>query len=156
MINSNITFLCVGAGDDTKYRKMIKQEHKSKILFLGKQENVENVMNICDIGILMTNNSNHGEGISNALLEFSALGKPVVANFNGGNGELIIQGVTGYLTTPKSDIELSERILYLIDNEGVRMSFGEKGMKRIETDFTIEKMIDDFKNVYQEKIKLHG
>lgn len=156
LINSNITFLCIGSEDDAKYREIVKQENRSKILFLGKQNNVENIMNICDIGILMTNNSNHGEGISNALLEFLALGKPVIANFNGGNNELVTQGVTGYLTTPKSDIELSEKILYLIDNEDVRMSFGKKGIKRIETDFTIEKMINDFKKIYQEKRKLHG
>src|SRR5690606_27767008 len=87
--NEEVTFLCIGEGDDATFKAMVPEQFKSRILFLGKQNNVEQIMNICNVGVLSTNIRNHGEGISNALMEFMAIGKPVIATNFGGSGELI-------------------------------------------------------------------
>ena len=142
--NKEVTFLCIGAGDDTEYKKMVASKNKENILFLGKQSNVENIMNICDIGVLST----YTEGISNALLEFAALGKPVVTNFGGGNIELVRQGETGYLVNQKSPDKLAEKIELLLYDEDKRMEFGRKGKEMVAQQFSIEKMISNFTEVY--------
>lgn len=143
--NRNVTFLCIGAGDDTVYKSMVNLTNRNHVLFLGKQQNVENIMNVCDIGVLST----YTEGISNALLEFCALGKPVVTNFGGGNVELVENDVTGYLVKQKSPIELAEKINILITNKKQRQLFGKNAKKKVTNQFSIDSMLKSFKNIYQ-------
>ena len=146
--NFDVTFLCIGSGDDTTYKEMVETENRDRILFLGKQNNVESIMNICDIGVLST----YTEGISNALLEFSALGKPVVTTFGGGNIELVSQEETGYLVDQESPGKLAEKIELLLNDESKRIDFGVKGKERIFKKFSIDKMIANFKDVYAKTI----
>lgn len=145
----DVTFLCIGSGDSTKFENTISKTDKDHILFLGKQKNVESIMNVCDIGVLITNNEKHGEGISNAILEFAALGKPVVATKGGGNGEIIKDGENGYLIAPGSSDELAGKINYLLENKGVREKFGKQSRLLVENKFSIDKMIMDFENEYE-------
>jgi len=149
----DVTFLCIGAGDDSKCKQIVDQNNVNRILFLGKQSNVESIMNICDIGVLITNNEKHGEGISNALLEFSALNKPLIATLGGGNGELIQEGHSGFLIGQKAPDELAEKIAFFLEDDKRRVDFGNKGRERIENEFTIEKMINAFTNAYSAIIK---
>lgn len=143
--NSDITFLCVGAGADGSYRKLVKPEFGNKIRFLGQQQNVESIMNICDIGVLAT----YTEGIANAIMEFMSLGKPVLATDGGGTKELIKDGETGFLVKPKSPEELASKIEYLLDNDKNASNMGEKGRERIRKDFSMEKMINSFVGLYK-------
>ncbi len=143
-----ICFLCIGAGDSKESEQLVPTDNKNHVLFLGKQHNVESIMNVCDIGVLST----YTEGISNALLEFSALGKPVVTNYGGGNDELVADGITGYLVNQKSPDQLATRINELILDENKRRLFGARGKKSVQEMFSISKMIENFKNVYQEFI----
>ena len=55
----------------------------------GKQKRVLNIVNIFDIGILATQQEIHGEGISNAVMEYMALQKPIIVTDCGGNRELV-------------------------------------------------------------------
>ncbi len=145
----NVTFLCIGNGDDTNYKEMVAPQNRENVLFLGKQSNVENIMNICDIGVLAT----YTEGISNALLEFSALAKPVVTNFGGGNIELVEQGKTGFLVNQSSPKELAEKIIMLLRDETKRKQMGSAGKQRIKNEFSISKMISSFDKAYKEVTK---
>ncbi len=146
----DVTFLCIGDGEDLEYRRMVSSQNKDNILFLGEQSHIENIMNICDIGVLAT----YTEGISNALLEFSALGKPVITTFGGGNIELVKQAVTGYLINQKSPDELAEKIELLLNNKESRMSLGSGGRKKVKNEFSMERMITDFIFAYKELIGL--
>lgn len=143
-----ITFICVGDGDYSKYEQLIEPENKDKILLLGWQQDVESIVNIFDIGVLST----FTEGISNAILEYMALSKPVIATDGGGTKELIMHGVTGFLIDEKSHNQLTNKILYFIKNENDRINFGKMGRHRIEKEFSIEKMITKFSNTYEEVI----
>jgi glycosyltransferase involved in cell wall biosynthesis len=106
-------------------------------------------MNACDLGVLMTNVNNHAEGISNALMEFMALGKPVMATNYGGSVELIVDQKTGYLINPFDADQLTEKINYLLDNEVIRMSMGDAARERVHEKFSIETMIRSFYEEYQ-------
>lgn len=144
----NISFLCIGSGDNSSIKEMVNEENNGNILFLGKQNNVESIMNICDVGVLMTNKDVHGEGISNALLEFCSLGKPVIANFGGGTAELIEQGLSGYLIESKSPEILANKILHLYNNKKVRMNLGTRSKQIVIEKFGISRMIDEFQRAY--------
>jgi len=142
--NSDITFLCIGAGNNDSYRKLVLPEIANRIRFLGPQQNVESIMNICDIGVLAT----YTEGMSNSIMEYMALGKPVIATDGGGTKELIKNYVTGFLVKPRSPKELASKIEYLFDNEKIASNMGEKGRERIRQEFSIEKMIKEYLKMY--------
>ena len=150
--NNSVTFLCIGAGDDSYFQSSVKPEFKENIKFLGRQGNVESIMNICDIGVLMSNPNTHGEGISNALMEFMALSKPIIASDGGGTGELIIDEETGFLVKPESVEELASKIVYLLENEAVALKMGVKGRERIKQEFDLGKMVIIYYNLYQKLI----
>lgn len=141
----DITFLCVGAGDDTLDRKLVKPEFKESIKFLGRQENVESIINICDIGVLAT----YTEGISNVIIEYMVMSKPVIASEGGGTAEIVKNNQTGFLVKPRSSKELYEKIIFLLDNQQIAVGMGKAGRKVIEEEFNLKKMVQKFVNVYQ-------
>ncbi|MCP4976132.1 MAG: glycosyltransferase, partial [Maribacter sp.] len=81
----DVTFIAVGDGPDLKkLKEMIPTHYNSYFVFTGLQRDVESIINVFDIGVLSTNAEVHGEGISNSILEYMALEKPVVATTGGG------------------------------------------------------------------------
>lgn len=84
---------------------MVKPEYKDNIKFLSSQENVESIMNICDIGVL----ASFTKGFSNSIMEFMALGKPMIATDGGGTKELVVDGNTGYLIPKKAHEILTKK-----------------------------------------------
>ena len=144
----DVTFLCIGKGNDAKYKLKIAQKNKDMILFPGRQSNVENIINVSDIGILTTNLDNHGEGISNAIMEFMAFSKPVIATDGGGTRELVIDDETGYLVPQKSPNILAQKLTKIIDDENLRISMGKKGNERITQSFNLDKMVNAYIDNY--------
>ena len=55
-----------------------------------------------DIGVLMSNEAQHREGCSNAIMEYMSCALPVVCSAGGGNPELVLDAVTGYVV-PRGD-----------------------------------------------------
>jgi len=143
-----VTFLCIGDGNYQELQNSIPSDVVGQIKFLGKLQHVEQVMNICTVGVLMTDTRYHGEGISNALLEFMALGKPVIATDHGGTKELIEPEQSGYLIPPFSVELLTEKLNFLLENESIRYKFGNRGKEISMDKFSISKMIHSFEEEY--------
>jgi len=153
-IRQDVCFLCIGSGDDSAYKKMVATANKDKILFLGPQQNVESIMNCCDIGVLTSNIKVHGEGISNSLLEFSSLSKPVIATNNGGTIELIEDLKNGFLLHPFNSLELSNKINLLLNDEETRLEMGINAKQIVENKFGIKRMVEEFYLEYRDTIKI--
>lgn len=143
----DITFVGVGDGINlSRIQQRVIDEHVGNVILTGKLKEVERIVSASDIGILCTKS----EGISNSIIEYMALGKPVIAtDMNGGSKELIQDGVTGFCTERNSD-KVIGIINQLIDNPGMRISMGELGRERIKTRFSISMMADKFENLYKE------
>jgi glycosyltransferase involved in cell wall biosynthesis len=147
---NDLVFLAIGKDTDSEEaKKMIGKETKDNFRLMGKRSDVEALINIMDICVLST----FTEGVSNSVLEYMALGKPVVATSGGGTNELVEDGKTGYLTKIFDKDDLTERIRYLIDNVDVRKSFGGEGKLRIEESFSIKKMVDNYIKLYISLLK---
>ncbi len=149
----DISFLCIGDGDDSEYKKMVPDDLKSNVLFLGRQSKVESIMNICDIGVLTTNINFHGEGISNALMEFMSLGKPAITTNFGGSVELIDEDETGFLIEAFNPAQLAEKITYLIDHEQERHRMGQNAHRVVEKKFSLDNMVRLFREEYANLLK---
>ena len=144
-----LAFLLLGTGPTVKAMIAEAGEYAPKdILFTGLLNNVEEYIDTFDIGVLCTNSSVHGEGISNSLMECMALGKPVIATQGGGTAELISDNETGYLIPANNFDCLEEKIVYLMQNKQKAKNMGLAGKARIQKDFAIDTMCNSFYNIY--------
>jgi len=144
---------CGWSGPDIdKYKAMLNPEQKDKIKFLGNQKDVESIINIFDVGVLVTNPGVYGEGISNSILEYMALAKPVIATDGGGNREIVNDGMTGFLIEPNQSETLREKVEYLLNNKKKALEMGRTGKERVVKEFNLERMTNDFIELYQRSI----
>ncbi len=147
---NDITFLIVGSGKlMAPIKAMVPESMCDRILFLGRQKNVESIINVFDIGVLTT----FTEGISNAVMEYMALAKPVVVTKGGGTDEIVEDKNTGYIIDHASANQLVEKIVYLLDHPMAAKSMGLKGKKRIQEKFNIQKMVDSTVELYDGLLK---
>jgi len=146
-IRSDATLIGVGDGPEwNRIQKRIKDENISNVILTGTQKEVEPIIAASDIGILCT----YSEGISNSIMEFMALGKPVISTDTiGGSKEIIIEGETGYCVERNAS-KIVTLINFLLNNEEIRILMGNKGKQRINTFFSINRMGEEFDQVYKE------
>lgn len=147
--NDQTTFLCVGDGDYNQYKLLIDNDIKDRILFIEHQENIESLMNVCDVGVLAT----YTEGISNSLLEFMALSKPLVVTGGGGCAELVADNKNGYLMRSGDYKGIKEKLLYLLKNEKKRFEFGKMSKQIVLEKFSIKNMVNSFRKEYDSMLK---
>jgi len=152
----DITFLAIGEGDLLEFiRSQVDQKLINYIKFPGLIHNIESFINIFDIGILLTNPLFHEEGISNSILEYMALSKPVIATNGGGTVEIVIDKDTGFLVKPFDIQVLVEKIEILLEDPILRMEMGEKGRQRIIKLFSISQMINKTISTYNSVTSIH-
>lgn len=76
------------------------------------------------------------EGLPGVMLESMACGTPVVATAVGGIPAVIQDGVNGLLVEPRSPEMLSQAIIRLYEEEGLRGRLGQTARRTIEERFT--------------------
>jgi len=150
----DIKFILVGDGADFyRIKSIVPASLSTEIIFLGKRTDVESIVNIFDIGILLTNAEVHGEGISNSILEYMALGKPVIATMGGGTNEVVIDNENGFLIEPGNKIQLKNRIYELIGNKELTKKFGNRGQQIVREKFDIEIQTQQYISLYKNLIE---
>jgi glycosyltransferase involved in cell wall biosynthesis len=77
-------------------------------------------------------------------LESMASGVPIVASNAGGLPEVVINGENGLIVERENPQKLAEAIMYLFDNPIEAEEMGKKGRKRVEENFTWEKVVEKF------------
>jgi glycosyltransferase involved in cell wall biosynthesis len=133
----DITFLAIGADTDSaESRNIIGNQYIAHFRLLGKISGIESFVNAMDICVLST----FTEGISNSILEYMALGKPVVATSGGGTNEIVIDNETGFLIKPSDPNELVEKLEILLNDVDLRIKMGSAGKERVKNEFSIDQM----------------
>jgi glycosyltransferase involved in cell wall biosynthesis len=151
-IRNDITFICAGKdlGAMHLYANLLQSETQKKhIRLLDRQSEIESLINVFTIGVLCTKNEVHSEGISNSILEYMALGKPVIASSGGGTGEIIVDGKTGFIIPSNNHHVLYEKILFLLDNKKIALEMGMNSEERIMDKFNLEKKSQEYMEVYR-------
>ena len=116
------------------------------LFFPGKTDDPISACLSADIGILL---STFGEGISNTLTEFMACSRPVVCTNSGGNPELVIDGEVGFLVNSDNPTkQIAEKILWFYNNPKKTILMGKKAKDRIVKDFSTQKMVDSYIDIY--------
>ncbi|UDQ88166.1 glycosyltransferase family 4 protein [Xanthobacter autotrophicus] len=121
-----------------------------ELTFTGFIRDVDSFIAGIDIGVLCTDPLFHAEGISNALLEIMAQGKPVVATYGGGTPEIVTDGGNGFLVPPRDSMSLADGIEKLVTDASLRKRFGENAARTVETRFGLHRMAVEFLEAYRE------
>ena len=124
-----------------------------RVRFLGIRRDVPQLMNAADAYVM----SSAWEGMPMVLLEASATGLPIVATDVGGNREVVLEDVTGFLVPAKDPKALAEAMLRLMNlplEERRRM--GERGRKHIEENYSLDRVVDQWEALYRELLARKG
>jgi glycosyltransferase involved in cell wall biosynthesis len=119
------------------------------VRFLGLRTDVARLLPGADM-LLLTSVS---EGMPLTLIEGMAAGLPIVATRVGGVGEVVEEGRTGLLASPGDDAALSEAILRLAGEPGLRSQMARHGPGRARDLFSEGRMHDAYLRLYREMIR---
>ena len=119
--------------------------HGENILFAGMRRDIPRLLSAMDFFVL----ASLWEGMPNVVLEAMAMAKPVVSTPAGGVPEVITDGVNGRLVPFRDPQAMAEAILELLNQPEKAAELGRAARRKIETDFTLEHMIDQYENFYR-------
>ena len=109
--------------------------------YLGATDDVRAAMEQADCVVLPS----YREGLPRALLEGSAMGKPLIATDVPGCREVVIDGQTGYLCEVRSVRSLADAMLKMIDaSDSERSAMGARGRAKVEQEFCESRAISRY------------
>ena len=150
----DLKFVLVGSGANfNEIKTAIPTLLNKKITLTGSRSDVESVVNIFDVGILLTNSKVHGEGISNSIIEYMALAKPVIATKGGGTNEVVFENQNGFLIESENKNQFIEKLEYLLNNPFAMKELGNRGAQMVAKKFDVNIMTENYKSVYQKLLK---
>jgi len=117
-----------------------------RVRLFGQRDDIPALLNAFDLFALPS----LFEGTSNALLEAMSVGLPVVATRVGGNPEIVVDGATGRLVPVRDPAALADAIAFYAGSEGARREHGRAGRARVVENFSLDRMIDGYRRVYEE------
>ncbi len=124
----------------------IKKEGNVKIL--GYQKDIAKLYAKSHIICLPS----YREGLPKSLIEAAAASRAVVTTDVPGCRDVIIPKITGLLVPVKDEKALADAIQWLIENPKERINMGKKGRILAEKEFSIQKVVEDHLEIYQQLI----
>jgi L-malate glycosyltransferase len=137
--------LMIGDGPErTRAENMCRDlDINDAVRFLGKLEAVEEVLSVADLFLMPSEKESFGL----AALEAMACEVPIISSDAGGLPELIVQGITGFMS-PVGDVEdMTKHALFILDKNNLP-KFKENALKRAQ-EFDITKILPLYENYYQ-------
>lgn len=139
--------------DDETYLRALKALTREcgvegQFIFSGHRSDTANILAESDISVLPS----HSEGLSNAILEAMASGKPIIATKVGGNPELVRHEINGLLVPPMSPDSLSAALDRLLSDRSYAATLGRKGRHIAESEHSLGKMADDTAALYLDEL----
>lgn len=140
----NTIFEIAGGGDSEPYVQRIQRLGLShRVRLLGSICNVPAFLSTLDVAVLPS----RAEGLSNALLEYMAAGRPIVATAVGGNSELIVNCESGLLVTVPDSREIAASIIQLLGDPAMASRMAIKA-KAVARNYTVESVATRIEDLY--------
>jgi len=143
--------LLVGDGPEMARveREVVKLGLERKVQFLGKQENVMDILQMADIFLLPSAQESFGL----VALEAMACGVPVVASRVGGLPEVVQHGKTGFLVDVGDNQGMSEAVLSLLTDSSRYRAFSEQAVTWARETFPVERAVRRYESVYEDVVR---
>ena len=139
--------LIVGRGDLQPTLEACAQQFgvTAQVRFLGERTDAPAILAALDVYV----QTSLFEGMSNALMEALALGKPVVATAVGGTLELIEDGRTGWLVPPENPARVAECVGAVLRQPELARQVGAAAAAKMARDFSMARMVAGYDRVFR-------
>lgn len=140
--------LMVGDGPDYRKARQWVMENNccDHVLFLGKQEQVEQLFSMSDLLLLMSEKESFGL----VLLEAMACGVPCIGTNIGGIPEVIESGYNGYICSLGDVDEAARLAIHLLKCPSLHKKLRAQAKKTVRNKFSSEKIVCQYEALYQE------
>ena len=141
------SFLAVGEGyrRDELVSRAASLGIENQVIFPGNITPAADVMRVFDVGVL---SSNH-EAMPMVILEYMAIGLPVVSTESGGPSEIIKHGQTGFLVPVKDAQSMADSVLRLLNDNDLAFQMGATGRLHVQTHFSLERMVQRYIQLFE-------
>lgn len=141
--------LLIGDGPERTHIELLAKELGvfDKITFLGKQEQIEEILSVCDLFLLTSETESFGL----AALEAMACEVPVISSNAGGIPEVNEHGVSGYLSNVGDIEDMAKNALLILKDEATLAKF-KLGALNKALSFHIDKILPMYETVYEELV----
>jgi glycosyltransferase involved in cell wall biosynthesis len=150
----NTYYLIVG--DGSHHSALVDEVNNAgvhrRVIFTGMRNDVPRLLAAGDVFVLPTLT----EALPTVLAEAMAARLPIVASRVGGIPEMIANGQNGILVAPEDVTGLANACIHLLENPDKRRGIGEEGWKTASRKFSIERQVDQLKQLYLEQLAAYG
>ena len=119
------------------------------IVLLGESTCDDSLLTQSDVFCLISNY----EGLPISIIEAMRAGLPVIASDVGGNNELVVDGVNGYLVSRGDRKGLVQAIEKLIKDRTLITEFGKRSQEKFRMEFTFSAMMQKIESAYRDVLK---
>lgn len=148
---SRPTFVLVGDGEQRGELEALVDSLgiRDQVRFLGQRKDVPRVLQAVDIAV----NASLGEGLSIAVLEALAAGKPVVATSIAANQLLIRHGESGLLIPIEDPEAMASALGRYLEDPGFAERAGREGHRYVCAEYGMAQMAHRYEALYQEAFR---
>jgi N-acetyl-alpha-D-glucosaminyl L-malate synthase BshA len=118
------------------------------IRFVGKQEQMEDILAIADLFLL----TSEYESFGLAALEAMAASVPVISTDAGGLSEIMVQGETGFMSAIGDVADMSKNAITILQDDKRLNTFKEKAAKHA-LNFDIHTIVPLYEKLYQDVLR---
>ncbi|MBI1852941.1 MAG: glycosyltransferase [Planctomycetes bacterium] len=115
------------------------------VRFLGIRDDVPALLRASDAVTL----TSHSEGLSMSLIEALASRLPSIATAVGGNGEIVDDGVTGFLVAAGDGRTFADRATRLLSDAPLREKMGEAARRAFDARFSGAAMVARYTSLFE-------
>lgn len=143
--------LLVGDGPEISIvSQLVEKLHlRDHVLFLGKQENLEELYSISDLMLLLSEKESFGL----VALEAMACGVPCIGTNVGGIPEVIIDGESGFICHLGDIDGIADKAIQLLSDEPLHQQFSQQSIHIVNEHFHGEKIVQQYENIYYQLMK---
>lgn len=146
VIIPTLKILLIGKETLPIVREYVERENLFDVVqFLGYRSDVDKLTMISDVAF----SASLREGLPVNIIEAMACGIPVVCSDNRGHRSLVLDKETGFIFDTKSEKEMSDSIILLYKNPGLRAEMGCRNIERAKS-FSLEKTLGEMQKIYSE------
>jgi glycosyltransferase involved in cell wall biosynthesis len=151
----NFTFKTFGAGKlENYFVSEMKKALGQRFYFGGVISGERKACELAESDIFVLP-SRYGEGLPMAMLEAMAYGCVVIASEMASVGEVIADGVNGFLVQPQNTDQLVEKLrMVLKSDEEFKQSLREKAKETVKSKFNLKNYIERLEKIYKEDLQL--